>query len=380
MEFVDGLHIGSSEFRRDGFETDELASLCLDILQGIEYIHQSKKIHRDIKLENLLISSRGVIKIVDFGISACLKHKSKRSTQVGTPLLMAPEIIMADEDYDEKVDIWSFGICALMLADPRHSLFKEDPLSIFHKITAFPSPKPSHSEYPKIFADFLSKCLTKEPSKRPSATELLKHPFLGNVKLTKTKTLKKLAKRVIQHRKMSNGIEESEVDDESLLRISLPDETFRTQLAHKDETCETVLTKLLNKLGFLYIEANYRLYVRLDEKGLFSFLLSPNLFQTGKKSNFWRATTNQFRFLGTTKKFASSFSCNNFPRKRFNFFHHIFSTLKKITITKSSLTSSTLSIWIFCTLSRTMFPFVKLGSKKQRNCLSTRVLRLCAQC
>ena len=80
--------------------------------------------HRDIKSDNILVNSKGDIKLADFGYSAQLTQEKKaRQTKVGTIYWMAPELIKGKTSYDSKVDIWSFGIFAIELADgepPHH--------------------------------------------------------------------------------------------------------------------------------------------------------------------------------------------------------------------------------------------------------------------
>jgi len=80
-----------------------LARFIQNILQGLKYLHMERRIHRDIKAANVLISKSGVAKLVDFGVSQQLtKTMQKRNTFVGTPYWMAPEVIAASY-YDEKV-------------------------------------------------------------------------------------------------------------------------------------------------------------------------------------------------------------------------------------------------------------------------------------
>jgi serine/threonine protein kinase len=95
----------------------EIARVACDVLTALAFLHAADRIHRDVKSDNILINSRGEIKLADFGRAAQLTDASpKRNSVVGTPYWMAPELIRG-EPYDVKVDIWSFGIVLIEMAE-----------------------------------------------------------------------------------------------------------------------------------------------------------------------------------------------------------------------------------------------------------------------
>jgi serine/threonine kinase 4 len=157
----------------------QIASVCQAVLRGLEYLHDNKKIHRDIKAGNVLLDHKGIAKLADFGVSAQLANTmSKKDTVIGTPYWMSPEVISRSL-YNKKTDIWSLGITAIEMAEG------EPPYSHIHPVRAMfviqKNPARTLTETNKWsneFNDFVRKCLTIDPKQRPTAKELLIHSFI----------------------------------------------------------------------------------------------------------------------------------------------------------------------------------------------------------
>lgn len=159
---------------------EEQIAVCMrDILQALAYLHDNNRIHRDIKAGNVLLTSDGVAKLADFGVSGTLsKDTAQRHTVIGTPFWMAPEVIQ-ETGHNYKVDIWSLGITMIELAEGHPPLCNLHPLRAIFVIPSRPPPTfTDKSAWPEDMNDFLAQCLTKDANQRPTAKQLLLHPWI----------------------------------------------------------------------------------------------------------------------------------------------------------------------------------------------------------
>ncbi|XP_078794393.1 myosin-IIIa isoform X8 [Oryzias latipes] len=170
--------------RGDRMDEAIIAYILHEALMGLQHLHINKTIHRDVKGNNILLTTQGGVKLVDFGVSAQLTNtRLRRNTSVGTPFWMAPEVIACeqqlDSTYDARCDVWSLGITAIELGDGDPPLSELHPMRALFKIPRNPPPTLHQPElWSHDFNDFISRCLIKDFELRPNVLDLLQHVFI----------------------------------------------------------------------------------------------------------------------------------------------------------------------------------------------------------
>lgn len=204
----------------------QIQVVCKQTLEALNYLHDNKIIHRDLKAGNILFTLDGDIKLADFGVSAKnTRTIQRRDSFIGTPYWMAPEVVMCetskDRPYDYKADVWSLGITLIEMAEiepPHHEL---NPMRVLLKIAKSEPPTLAQpSKWSSNFKDFLKKCLEKNVDSRWTTSQLLQHPF---VTVDSNKPIRELiaeAKAEVTE-EVEDGKEEEE-DDETENSLPVP--------------------------------------------------------------------------------------------------------------------------------------------------------------
>lgn len=181
LEYMEGGMLTDSLGPGIGWPEECIAFVCREALAGLAHMHWNHRLHRDIKSDNILIDAAGRVKLADFGFSIGLtEEQQKRTSVVGTPYWMAPELIRGQE-YDGKVDVWSMAITALEMADGEPPFMGTEPLRAMLAITTSPPPTLKQpGRFSRSFANYLERSFDKNPETRATAAELLEHPFIQN--------------------------------------------------------------------------------------------------------------------------------------------------------------------------------------------------------
>ncbi|CAF3412831.1 unnamed protein product [Rotaria sp. Silwood1] len=157
-------------------EEDQVVEWLIQILIAVQYMHKSRVLHRDLKARNIFLKSNN-IKIGDFGISRILVGTMDVATTfTGTPYYMSPEVLKHD-GYESKSDIWSVGCLLYEMCTWEHAFGGKGLMNVIYKVVEGKAPE-LPTTYSKELNDVLKKMLIKDPKKRPTATDLLKTPFI----------------------------------------------------------------------------------------------------------------------------------------------------------------------------------------------------------
>ncbi|KAI9226705.1 MAG: kinase-like domain-containing protein, partial [Piptocephalis tieghemiana] len=189
----------------------EMAHVALSITRALEALHAGKRVHRDVKSDNILLNSRGQVKLADFvHCTQLTETKPTRNAVVGTPYWMAPEVVKG-EWYGAKVDIWSLGVVIHEMMHGQPPYIDYPPLKALYLLATagMPEEEEEDKRLSKELVSFLRDCTQYKVDDRPTASTLLQHTFLKES--SGTRGMKKFL-----HRAGVIVMEEGEDDEENM--------------------------------------------------------------------------------------------------------------------------------------------------------------------
>uniref|UniRef100_A0A673ADH6 Mitogen-activated protein kinase kinase kinase kinase 2 n=1 Tax=Sphaeramia orbicularis TaxID=375764 RepID=A0A673ADH6_9TELE len=219
MEYCGGGSLQDIYHVTGPLKEKQIAFVCRETLQGLYHLHETGKMHRDIKGANILLTERGDVKLADFGVAAEISASvAKRKSFIGTPYWMAPEVAAVEKKggYNHLCDIWAVGITAIELAELQPPMFDLHPmraLMLMSKSSFQPPRLKDKTKWSTGFQSFVKMALIKNPRKRPSAETLLQHPFVTQL-LTRNLVIELLdmASNPDLHNSHSHSMDDNELE------------------------------------------------------------------------------------------------------------------------------------------------------------------------
>ncbi|XP_061373168.1 mitogen-activated protein kinase kinase kinase 1-like [Gastrolobium bilobum] len=167
----------ASLYQKYRLNDSQVSAYTRQILCGLKYLHDRKVVHRDIKCANILVDVNGLVKLADFGLAKATKLNDVKSSK-GSPYWMAPEVVnLRNQGYGLAADIWSLGCTVLEMLTRQPPYSDLEGMQALFQIGRGETP-PIPESLSKDARDFILTCLQVNPNKRPTAAQLLDHPFL----------------------------------------------------------------------------------------------------------------------------------------------------------------------------------------------------------
>jgi serine/threonine protein kinase len=179
LEYCPGDELYNHLLKTGSMESEKVQKIFTQLVGAVSYVHQKSCVHRDLKLENILLDKNENVKLVDFGFTREYEGKaSYLQTWCGTVCYSAPEMIKGEKYAGEKVDVWSLGIILYALLCGELPFDEDDETSTKSKILKDEPKYPDH--LPPPAKDLIVSLLSKRPIRRPTLADILQHPWLAD--------------------------------------------------------------------------------------------------------------------------------------------------------------------------------------------------------
>ena len=158
---------------------EQVVEWCIQISLALQYMHQRKILHRDLKTQNIFLTKRNYVKLGDLGIARVLDSTvDMATTLIGTPYYMSPELF-SNRPYNHKSDIWSLGCCLIEMCTLKHAFDAKDMNQLVFQILRGHCP-PLPEQYSSELARLANQLMAQDPDERPTVDEILQMPFIRN--------------------------------------------------------------------------------------------------------------------------------------------------------------------------------------------------------
>lgn len=276
MEYMEGGMLYDAIEDGVRFNEEDVAQFMRELLDGILYLHRLGIVHRDMKPENVLCTSKEVplhVKIADFGLSSMTTlgeqkaNKMLMSTMIGTPEFVAPEMVIGGE-YSEKVDIWALGMLCYNVVCGNLPLDEErEPFPQIRNGIHLTFPEKEWETYSKESKSFLRALLCANPEKRLTPLACLVHPWLDGRELG-------VSNRIAQYGRVSKYLVEKapEMASRKSKRTACPDARRHERNLSSAFQCSTEVRKMW-VIAFLSVAAANR----------FDWLIHPDRYARAQK-------------------------------------------------------------------------------------------------
>ncbi|XP_062400453.1 serine/threonine-protein kinase Nek4 [Sardina pilchardus] len=149
----------------------------VQIAMALQYLHEKRILHRDLKTQNIFLTKTNIIKVGDLGIAKVLENQNDMaSTLIGTPYYMSPELF-SNKPYNHKSDVWALGCCVYEMSTLKHAFNAKDMNSLAYRIVEGKLPQ-MPSKYDPQLGELIRRMLCKRPEDRPDVKQILRQPFI----------------------------------------------------------------------------------------------------------------------------------------------------------------------------------------------------------
>ena len=281
MEYAIGGELFNYIVLKEKLSEKETSFFFYQIIQGVRYIHLKKICHRDIKLENLLLSNKKIIKIIDFGLSS--EYEDLLNTPCGSPCYASPEMLKGQKYKGLSVDLWACGVILFAMLFGYLPFDDKDDNILFKKILdcEIDFPEENDIKVGKDAIDLIKKILNPEPDKRITIDEVKKHPFLEYGKNVYENIFRKKEKIDLDYEELIIDYMENEFGFDNS-NNNIKNDIYNNRHNHVTTTYNLLKKKYLE--GRLIFNFRERLYNKISNKRNFQneYKTNNNLTKNNK--------------------------------------------------------------------------------------------------